>query len=137
MERTLGIIKPDAVKKGVVGEIISTIEKEGFNIVAIKKIHLKEIEAKKFYEVHKDKPFYSPLVKFMTSGPSYVMVLEKEDAIKEWRRVMGVTDPQKASQGTLRRKYGSSVRENAVHGSDSPENAEKEISFFFSKVELL
>ncbi len=137
MEKTLAIIKPDAVKRKITGEIIKIIEKEGFEIKAIKKLWLKKKDAQKFYEVHKEKPFYNSLVEFMSSGPVYVLVLEKDNAIKEWRRVMGATNPEEAEEGTIRKLYGSSIQNNAVHGSDSPENAVKEISFFFSEIELI
>ncbi len=132
-EKTLAIIKPDAVKKRVVGKIIQRIEDEGFEILGIKMIHLTKDEARKFYYVHKDKPFYESLTDFMSSGPVVVLLLEKENAIKHWREVMGSTDPARAKPGTLRRLYGFSVERNAVHGSDGPETAEYEIGFFFGK----
>lgn len=132
-EKTLAIIKPDAVKKRVVGKIIQRIEDEGFEILGIKMIHLTKDESRKFYYVHKDKPFYESLTDFMSSGPVVVLLLEKENAIKHWREVMGATDPARAKPGTLRRLYGFSVERNAVHGSDGPETAEYEIGFFFGK----
>ncbi|MBC7361774.1 MAG: nucleoside-diphosphate kinase [Candidatus Aminicenantes bacterium] len=131
MERTLAIIKPDAVKKRVIGKIIQRIEDEGFEILAMKMLHLTKEEAKQFYYVHKDKPFYESLTDFMSSGRIVVLLLERENAIKHWREVMGATDPAQAKPGTLRRLYGFSVERNAVHGSDSPQTAEWEIQFFF------
>jgi len=131
IERTLAIIKPDAVKKRVIGKIIQRVEDEGFEIKGMKMVHLTKEEAKAFYHVHKDKPFYESLTDFMSSGPIVVMLLEGEEAIKHWREVMGATDPAQARPGTLRRLYGFSVERNAVHGSDAPESAEYEIGFFF------
>lgn len=130
-EKTLAIIKPDAVKKRVVGKIIQRIEDEGFEILGLKMLRLSKDEAKKFYYVHKDKTFYESLTDFMSSGPVIVLLLEKENAIKHWREVMGATDPAQARPGTLRRQFGFSVERNAVHGSDAPETAEYEIRFFF------
>lgn len=132
-EKTLAIIKPDAVKKKVVGRIIQRIEDEGFEILGLKMLQLTKEEAKKFYYVHQDKPFYESLTDFMSSGRVVVLLLEKENAIRHWREVMGATDPAQAKPGTLRRLYGFSVERNAVHGSDSPQTAEYEISFFFAK----
>lgn len=130
-EKTLAIIKPDAIKKRVVGKIIQRIEDEGFEILGLKMLRLSKDEARKFYYVHKDKPFYESLTDFMSSGPVVVLLLEKENAIKHWREVMGATDPAQARPGTLRRQFGFSVERNAVHGSDAPETAEYEIGFFF------
>jgi nucleoside-diphosphate kinase len=130
-ERTLAIIKPDAVKKKIVGKIIQRIEDEGFEIVRMKLVHLKLEEAKGFYIVHKEKGFYASLTEFMSSGPCVPMVLECEGAINRWREVMGATDPALAKPGTLRRAYGFSIERNAVHGSDAPETAEWEIKYFF------
>ncbi len=130
-ERTLAIIKPDAVRKKVIGRIIQRIEDEGFEILGLKMVHLTKEEARKFYYVHKDKPFYESLTDFMSSGPSVVLLLERENAIKHWREVMGATDPAQAKPGTLRRQFGFSIERNAVHGSDSPQTAEYEIAFFF------
>ncbi|MDI6846274.1 MAG: nucleoside-diphosphate kinase [Candidatus Saccharicenans sp.] len=130
-ERTLAIIKPDAVRKKVIGRIIQRIEDEGFEILGLKMVHLTREEARKFYYVHKDKPFYESLTDFMSSGPSVVLLLERENAIKHWREVMGATDPAQARPGTLRRQFGFSIERNAVHGSDSPQTAEYEIAFFF------
>ncbi|MGQ9618925.1 MAG: nucleoside-diphosphate kinase [Candidatus Aminicenantia bacterium] len=137
MERTLAIIKPDAVKKGRIGKIIERIEREGFSIKGMKMIHLTEEKAGEFYIVHKDRPFYESLKKFMSSGEIVVMVLERENAIKHWRDVMGDTDPVKAPKGTIRAEFGTNIERNAVHGSDTPANAEKEIPFFFSEWELV
>jgi nucleoside-diphosphate kinase len=132
-ERTLAIIKPDAVKKKVVGKIIQRIEDEGFEISRVKMVDLTKEEAKGFYIVHKDKRFYDSLTEFMSSGKIIVMLLEREDAIAHWREVMGVTDPAQAKPGTIRRSFGFSVERNTVHGSDSPATAEWEIDFFFKK----
>lgn len=131
VERTLAIIKPDATQKKLIGKIIERIEEEGFNIVQMRLVHLSREEAGKFYEVHKNKSFYESLINFMSSGPAVVMLLEGDDVIAGWRSVMGATDPALAKPGTIRHQYGSSVERNAVHGSDSPENAVIEISFFF------
>jgi len=133
VERTLAIIKPDAVKKRVIGPIVQRIEEEGFRILNIKMVHLTKDEAKGFYIVHKDRPFYQSLTDFMSSGEAVVLLLEAEDAITRWREVMGATDPAAAKPGTVRRLYGFSVERNAVHGSDAPATAEWEISFFFKK----
>jgi nucleoside-diphosphate kinase len=131
VEKTLAIIKPDAVKKKLVGKIIQRIEDEGFKISGLKMLHLTRKEAQGFYIVHKDKHFYDSLTDFMSSGEILVMVLEKENAISHWREVMGATDPALAEPGTLRQMYGSSVERNATHGSDSPQTAEWEIDYFF------
>jgi nucleoside-diphosphate kinase len=133
MERTLAIIKPDAVKKRIIGKIIARIEEEGFTIVRMKLVHLTADEAKGFYIVHKDKGFYGSLCEFMSSGPVVIMVLEAEDAIKRWRETMGATDPAQAKPGTLRHAHGFSIERNAVHGSDARETAEWEINYFFKK----
>ncbi len=130
-EKTLAIIKPDAVKKRVVGRIIQRIEDEGFNILGLKMVKLSLEEAKQFYLVHRDKPFYGSLTEFMSSGPVVVLLLEGEKAIRRWREVMGATNPAEAKPGTLRREFGFSIERNAVHGSDSPQTAETEIRFFF------
>lgn len=133
VERTLAIIKPDAIKKKVAGEIIRRIEQEGFKISGMKQLHLTKEEAKGFYIVHKDKPFYESLTEFMSSGEIIVMVLEREDAISHWRKVMGATDPALAAPGTIRHSYGFSIERNAVHGSDGPETAEWEINYFYKQ----
>jgi len=129
-EKTLAIIKPDAVNKKIVGKIIQRIEDEGFNISAMKMISLTHDDAKGFYVIHKEKSFYGSLTDFMSSGPVVVMTLERENAIAHWRQVMGATDPAQAKLGTLRHAHGFSVERNAVHGSDARETAEWEIAFF-------
>jgi nucleoside-diphosphate kinase len=131
MEQTLAIIKPDAVKKKYIGNIIARIERENFDIVRLKLLTLTKKKAQSFYEIHKNLSFFGELVEFMCSGPVVVMVLEKEDAVVSWRNVMGATDPDKAAEGTLRKLYGSSIGENTTHGSDSLENAKREVVFFF------
>lgn len=131
VEKTLAIIKPDAVKKRLIGKIIQRIEEEGFEIAQLKLEHLTKNKAKGFYIVHKDKPFYGSLTEFMSSGPIVVMALEGDDAIAHWRRVMGATDPAQAKPGTLRHQYGFSVERNATHGSDAPETAARELKYFF------
>jgi len=133
MERTLAIIKPDAVKKKLTGIIIKRIEEEGFDIIELKMTRLNKEEAEGFYAVHKDKPFFNSLTDFMSSGKIVLMVLERENAIEKWRQVMGVTDPALAEPGTLRHKYGFSIERNAAHGSDAPETAEWEIKYFFAQ----
>lgn len=132
-QKTLAIIKPDAVKKNNIGKIIQRIEDEGFKIVKMKMVYLTKDEAKGFYIIHKEKPFYNSLTEFMASGEIVVLVLEHEDAISDWRQVMGATDPALAKPGTLRHAFGFSVERNAVHGSDSLQTAEWEINFFFKK----
>lgn len=132
-EKTLAIIKPDAVKKNAIGKIIQRIEEEGFSINNIKMLHPSQEEAKGFYIIHKDKPFYESLTDFMSSGKIIVMVLEREDAIKTWRNVMGATDPAMAEPGTLRRQFGFSVERNATHGSDAADTAKWEIDYFFKE----
>ena len=134
---TFGIVKPDAVLKGHTGSIIQRILDDGFKIRGLKLIHMTTPQAEGFYAVHRERPFFSGLVEFMSSGPSVVMALEKENAVKSWRDLMGATDPAKADEGTLRKLFGGSVGENAVHGSDSDENAAIEISYFFSRLELV
>ena len=134
---TFAIIKPDAVGAGHTGKIIDRIIKGGFRIRALKLIHQTRPQAEGFYEVHRGKPFYDGLTEFMSSGPCVVMALEKEGAVKAWRDLMGATDPAKADEGTIRKEFGGSVGENATHGSDSDENAAIEISYFFSKLELI
>lgn len=136
VERTLAIIKPDAVKKKIIGKIIQRIEEEGFKILGLKMLHLTKEEAKGFYIVHKDKHFYQSLTEFMSSGEIVVMVLEGENAISQWREVMGATDPALAKTGTLRHMFGFSVERNAVHGSDSPPTAEWEIDYFYKGEKL-
>ena len=133
MEHTLSIIKPDAIAKNVIGEIYSRFESAGFKIMAAKMIHLDEITAGGFYAVHQERPFFNDLVSFMTSGPVMVQVLEGENAVAKHREIMGATNPQEAASGTIRADFAESLDENAVHGSDSIENAEVEIAYFFSE----
>ena len=137
MERTFAIIKPDAVAKGYAGQIIAAIEENGFKIVGMKKRRLSAIEAQNFYAVHKERPFYNSLVTFMTEGPVVVLVLEKENAIADWRKLMGATNPEKAEPGTIRKRFAENIERNASHGSDAPETAAVEVPFFFSATELL
>src|SRR5215510_15840948 len=134
---TLAIIKPDALGAGHTGKIIDRIMRGGFRIRAMKMIHQTRRQAEGFYEVHRGKPFYEGLTQFMSSGPCMVMVLEQDGAVKAWRDLMGATDPAKADPGTIRREFGSSVGENATHGSDSDENAAIEIAHFFSHLEIV
>jgi len=136
MQRTLSIVKPDAVAKGAVGEILRRFEGDGLRIVALKLIRLTEEQARGFYAVHKSRPFYASLVKFMTSGPVVVSVLEGDDAIARNRRLMGATDPAKADPGTIRREFGSDIERNAVHGSDAVATARVEIPYFFNATEI-
>ncbi len=137
MDLTLGIIKPDAVSKGVTGKIIDRIIQEGFKIRAMKLVHLTKKQAEGFYAVHVGKAFFEELTNFMSSAPCVVMVLEKEGAVEKWRELMGATNPAEAKEGTLRRQFGSSIGENAVHGSDSEESAKIEISYFFNQLEIV
>ena len=144
-QRTLAIIKPDAIARRLTAKIIERIEMEGFRIVAMKLVHLTRPQAEGFYQVHREKPFFNGLIEFMMSGPCIVMVLEARQAIRRWRDVMGATDPNKAKPGTLRdmygekfhTKYGSPIQRNCVHGSDSPETAETEIRYFFNALEII
>ncbi len=133
MERTLSIIKPDAVAKNVIGKIYSRFEDAGFKIVAAKMLHLDEVSAGGFYAVHKDRPFFKDLISFMTSGPVIVQVLEGENAVAKHREIMGATNPQEAAPGTIRADFAETLDENAVHGSDSLENAVIEIAYFFGE----
>lgn len=137
MEKTLSIIKPDGVEKGIIGEVIKRFEGNGLKIKAIKMISLSQKEAEGFYYVHKERPFFKSLVEFMTSGPIVVMALEGENAIKKNRDLMGATDPKKADKGTIRNDFASSIERNIAHGSDSPESAGFEIPYFFSNIELV
>jgi nucleoside-diphosphate kinase len=137
VERTFGMIKPDAVANGHVGDILNVIRDNGFRIIGLKLRKITTPEAQAFYEVHKERPFYNSLVKFMSEGSVVVMVLEREDAIAKWREVMGATNPANAAEGTIRKKFAESIERNAVHGSDAPETAAQEIPFFFSTAELL
>ena len=137
MQTTLAILKPDSVAAGNAGNILAHLEKEGFRIVAMKKLRLAKAQAETFYAVHAERPFYGSLVGFMTSGPVVPMALERENAVAHLRQVMGATDSEKAEAGTVRKLYGTGIERNAIHGSDSPENAALEVGFFFSKSELL
>jgi nucleoside-diphosphate kinase len=137
MERTLAIIKPDAIAAGHAGEIIATIEGEGFRILALRMERLTRAQAEGFYAVHRERPFFAGLVTFMTEGPVIVLALEREDAIRKWREVMGATDPAKAAGGTIRKRFGTSIERNATHGSDAPETADYELRFFFRAAELI
>jgi nucleoside-diphosphate kinase len=136
MERTLAIIKPDAVERRVAGRIIGRIEAAGFQICAMRQVRLTKREAEGFYAVHRERGFFASLTEFMSSGPAVVMVLEAPDAIKKWRTMMGATDPSKADAGTLRKEFAESIERNATHGSDAPETAAYEIGYFFAGVEL-
>jgi nucleoside-diphosphate kinase len=135
-QRTLTIIKPDSVENGNAGKIIAHPESEGFRIVAGRFMHLSEAQARAFYAVHKERPFYNDLVAYMTSGPVWPLALERDDAVPYLRQVMGATNPADADEGTIRALYGESIERNAIHGSDSPENAAIEVNFFFSASEL-
>jgi nucleoside-diphosphate kinase len=136
-ERTFAIIKPDAVERGVAGKIIQRIEEEGFQIRAMKRVHLSKVQAEGFYAVHRERPFFGSLTSFMASAPAILLVLEAPEAIKKWRTLMGATDPAKADPGTLRKEFAQSIERNATHGSDAPETAAYEIGYFFSGVELI
>ena len=135
--RTLAILKPDCVRKNLVGKVISQIQEAGFKIRGLKMVHLTDDSAKGFYEIHKERPFFNGLIEYMTSGPCVPIVLEKENAVEEFRKLIGATDPAKAADGTIRKLYADNIQENIVHGSDSNENAAKETSHFFSRKELL
>ncbi|MCL5268172.1 MAG: nucleoside-diphosphate kinase [Bacteroidetes bacterium] len=137
MSRTLAILKPDCVRRNLVGEVVARIQKANFKVVGLKMVHLSEETAGEFYAVHRERPFYNDLVKFMTSGACVPMVLEKENAFEEFRKLIGTTDPKEAQPGTIRRDFAESKQENIVHGSDSSENAGREIGFFFSERELV
>ena len=135
-QRTLAIIKPDAVAKGAAGAILSRIEQAGFKIIALKLIHISSADAAGFYAVHRQRPFFQSLCAFMTQGPCIPIVLEADNAIQKWRDLMGATDPAKAAAGTIRKEFASSIEANAVHGSDAPETAAFEIPYFFSALEI-
>jgi nucleoside-diphosphate kinase len=137
MERTLAIIKPDGVKRGLIGEVISRLEREGLIIVALKMIWMTKEQAKGFYKVHAGKPFYESVTDFMSSGPCVVMVLEAKRAINTYRKLMGATDYKEAAEGTLRRDYATGIEKNVVHGSDSPQSAAFEVAYFFNELEIL
>jgi nucleoside-diphosphate kinase len=136
LERTLALIKPDAFKAGHTGDIIKLIESNGFRIIAMKLIRLSRRQAEGFYAVHRERPFFDPLTDFMHSGPIVAMILQREDAIKQWREVMGATDPSKATEGSLRKRFGTSIQNNATHGSDAPETAAFETKYFFGELEI-
>ncbi len=135
--RTFTIVKPDSVRKGNFGKIVSRLESEGFRILGLKKTSLSKKQAEGFYAVHRERPFFASLVEYMTSGPVYVAALQRDNAVAHLRKVMGATDPAKADAGTIRKEFGESIEQNAIHGSDSDENAAIEIAFFFSTSELL
>lgn len=137
MERTLAIIKPDAVERKLAGKILDRIESEGFAIKAMRKLRMTPADAAEFYAVHRGRPFYDSLCAFMASGPVVVLALESDGAIARWRTVMGATDPAKAAEGTMRKLHAQSIERNAVHGSDAPETARVELSFFFRGLELI
>lgn len=136
LERTLSIVKPDGVAKNLIGKVIGRFEEEGLKVIALKMVHMTKEQAKGFYAVHRDKPFYESLTDFMSSGPCVVMVLEGDDAIARTRRIMGATNPKDAAPGTIRREFAENVERNIVHGSDSPETARMEIPYFFNSLEL-
>jgi nucleoside-diphosphate kinase len=136
IERTFSIIKPDAVAKNVIGPVIAKLEAAGLRVIASKMVRLSELQARAFYAVHKDRPFYTDLVKFMTEGPVIVQVLEGENAVARNREVMGATNPEKADPGTIRKEFATNIERNAVHGSDAPDTARTEIAFFFSTAEI-
>lgn len=137
IQRTLSIIKPDATARNLTGKIIAKMEDAGLRVIAQKRVKWKQAEAKKFYEVHKDRPFYKDLVKFMTSGPIVVSVLECNNAVSKYRKVMGATNPKEADEGTIRAEFAENIERNSVHGSDSADNAAKEIKLFFKKAEIV
>jgi nucleoside-diphosphate kinase len=137
MERTLSIIKPDGVSRGLIGDVIKHIEERGLKIVAMKMLHLTQAQARGFYAVHRERPFFEGLTTFMSSGPAVVMVLEGDNAIARWRELMGATDYRKAVEGTIRRQFATDIEKNVVHGSDAPETAAFEIGYFFNRFEIL
>ncbi|WP_068516747.1 nucleoside-diphosphate kinase [Caldimicrobium thiodismutans] len=137
MERTLVMIKPDGVERNLIGKVISIFEEKGLKVIALKKVRLSKDQAKAFYIVHKERPFYEDLTNYMSSGPIVALVLEGENAIKRVREIMGATDPKEAAEGTIRKLFAIDKEKNTVHGSDSPESAAKEIPFFFSEYELI
>lgn len=136
LQRTLSIIKPDAVKRHLIGAILARFEQQGFNIVAAKMVQLNREQAEGFYAEHQGKPFFEPLVEYMISAPVFVSVLEKENAVQDYRTLMGTTNPETAAEGTIRRDFALNQRENSVHGSDSPESAAREIVYFFAAEEI-
>jgi len=136
VERTFSIIKPDAVASGHTGEILSTLEMEGFRVIALRMTRLSKLQAEGFYAVHRERPFFPGLVRFMTEGPIIAMALEREDAIAKLREVMGATNPANAAEGTIRKRYAESIERNCIHGSDGPDTARFELSYFFSSLDL-
>ena len=136
LQRTLSIIKPDAVKRHLIGAILARLEQQGFSIAAAKMVQLSREQAEGFYAEHQGKPFFEPLVEYMTSAPVFVSVLEKENAVQDYRTLMGTTNPETAAEGTIRRDFALNQRENSVHGSDSPESAAREIAYFFAAEEI-
>jgi nucleoside-diphosphate kinase len=136
-ERTLAIIKPDAVERRLAGRILQRIEEAGFSVRALRRLHLTKVQAEGFYAVHRARPFFASLTEFMSSGPCVVVVLEAPDGIKKWRTLMGATDPAKADAGTLRKEFAESIERNATHGSDAPDTAAYEIGYFFAGIDLI
>lgn len=136
MEKTLSIVKPDGISKNVIGEVISRFEKNGIKVVGLRMIHMSKEQAEGFYFVHRERPFFTSLTDFMSSGPAVVMVLEGENAISKVREIMGATNPDEAAEGTIRKDFASNIEQNIVHGSDSPESAEYEIGYFFNSLEI-
>ncbi len=136
LQKTFSIIKPDAVASGKAGKILSLLEDNGFRVVALRMTKLSQSQAEGFYAVHRERPFFGSLVKFMTEGPVIVMALEREDAVKKLREVMGATNPANAAEGTVRKLYAESIERNAIHGSDAPETAAEELKYFFTTIEL-
>jgi nucleoside-diphosphate kinase len=136
IERTFSIIKPDAVASGHSGEILSTLEMEGFRILALRMTRLSKLQAEGFYAVHRERPFFTSLVRFMTEGPIIVMALEREDAVTHLREIMGATNPANAAEGTIRKRYAESIERNCIHGSDGPDTAQVELGYFFSTLDL-
>ncbi len=136
LQRTLSIIKPDAVEKNAIGEIVTLLQQKGFRVLGMKMLHINKAQAEGFYAVHAGKPFFESLTNFMSSGPIVVMALEKQNAIADLRELMGATDPAKAAEGTIRKKYASNIERNAIHGSDADETARFELSYFFAGYEL-
>ena len=137
MERTLSIIKPDGVQRGLIGEIVKRLEKNNLQIVAMKMLHMTKQQAQGFYAVHRERPFFESLTEFMSSGPAVVMVLEGENVIARYRELMGATDFKEAAEGTIRKEFATDIEKNVVHGSDAPETASSEISYFFNRFEII
>lgn len=137
MERTLSIVKPDGVERGLIGEVVRRLEKEGLKIIAMKMIHMTKAQAEGFYAVHRERPFFESLTTFMSSGPAVVMALEGEDAIRRYRTLMGATNYKDAAEGTIRRDFATEIERNVVHGSDAPETAAFEIGYFFNSFEIM